>query len=163
MGTKFEEMTEDGKKAKNLKFSISNGLSYDNKEELYEDEHPGVHQDYFIYEGRQLTFNTEGDLSIARLEYQKVHEANHAHSVQTDTFDPYVFDSQYTRYFQVLDTDYDNYMLVYSCQEINEYHNLESGANVAPHDAWKFAEKKLNGDQIEYTYPEKLIHVQPVF
>ena len=93
MGTKFEEMTEDGKTAKMLRILTSNGITTSHRDELIDDEHHQVVQDYFIHEGRQVTFNNETEASVAAIEYEKVHEMNHTHHVITDTFDPYVFDS----------------------------------------------------------------------
>ena len=37
------------------------------------------------------------------------------------------FDKQYLKFNQILDTDYENYLVVYNCQESAEYKNSKSG------------------------------------
>ena len=64
----------------------------------------------------------------------------------------------------MLDTDYENYMLVYTCQEINEYWEIESGGEISPDVAWNSATKKVSAEgNIEYDYPYLLLNVQPLY
>lgn len=62
------------------------------------------------------------DKTIGYLEYSELDlDYDHPENYDADqdpeqiSFDPYVFDSQYLRYVQVLDTDYDNYFVMYAC------------------------------------------------
>ena len=52
-------------------------------------------------------------------------------------FDPYLFDSQYLRYTQVLDTDYENFMVLYTCQETGEF--WQDDRHILPFEAWHHA------------------------
>ena len=62
-----------------------------------------------------------------------------------------------------MDTDYDNYMLVYSCQEIYEFMHVESHSEVSPFEAWKLADKKVKEGKIQYTYPDGDLNLVPVY
>jgi hypothetical protein len=52
-------------------------------------------------------------------------------------FNEHVFDSQFKRYAQVLDTDYDNYMVLYQCFETAQYFDKESGVRIPNYEAWE--------------------------
>jgi len=137
MATKIAEPKQDGEHYM-LPYSQSNGIS----NYLYKDikkDIPNGHN-YWINEGRVINFDHE-DPTIASLQYASVHEANHTHLVENDQFDPYVFNSQFMKYVQVLDTDYDNYILLYSCQENAEFREMEGGAELSPEDVWTLSEK----------------------
>ena len=141
MGTKFENI--DGNGANSLSLSTSNSVTNIHVHNLIADQHPHMAQDYHIHEGRQLTFDNSSDSTLARIEYSKVHKVDKNHHVENDTFDPHLFDSQYLRYAQVLDTDYDNYILLYSCQEINEYFEAKTHQDIPLDKVWKLAEKNV--------------------
>jgi len=44
-----------------------------------------------------------------------------------DYFDPWLWDSQYTRYMQVLDTDNEDYVVLYQCLESANYRDTKTG------------------------------------
>jgi hypothetical protein len=56
--------------------------------------------------------------------------------------DPLVFDQQFERYMQVLDTDYDNYLVMYQCLETAHYFDLSTGYRIPEWEAHEKVTKK---------------------
>lgn len=52
------------------------------------------------------------------------------------------------RYAQVLDTDYENYTVVYSCQESAKYYDKETDQEIPPHAAYQYA---LSRSAVDFT------------
>jgi len=53
-------------------------------------------------------------------------------------FNEHLFDSQFKRYAQVLDTDYDNYAVIYQCFETAQYFD-KTGARIPNYEAFEHA------------------------
>ena len=53
-------------------------------------------------------------MNLSEHEDENVREHKHEEGKE-EYFNNYVFDSQFKRYAQVLDTDYDDYLFVYHC------------------------------------------------
>ena len=59
----------------------------------------------------------------------------------SEEFDSFTWESQFTRYAQILDTDEKNYVVLYQCLETAEYTENESGNQISPQDAWHYSER----------------------
>ena len=99
---------------------------------------------YHVYHGFQLHFK-DADKSVARVVHRDVnlelHKdddiVEHDHTGEKEGyFSEHVFDSQFKRYAQVLDTDYDTYAVVYQCFETAQYFDKESGTRIPNYEAW---------------------------
>jgi len=64
-----------------------------------------------------------------KVDYEKIFKADHA-------------DKQFERYMQVLDTDYDNYLVMYQCLESAQYFDVKTGFRVSAHTAHANVTKK---------------------
>ena len=97
-----------------------------------EEEAEDPSESYNVREGMQINFaygHTQENLdtSIGIIEHHywgeydvELSEFNH-NGKKEEQFDPFLWDSQFQRYAQVLDTDYDNYMVLYECLESAYY------------------------------------------
>jgi len=57
------------------------------------------------------------------------------------------------RYAQVLDTDYNNYLILYSCYHVAEYYTKTEAKSVPYWDIWELATKVPSDDgQVPYRY-----------
>jgi len=75
-----------------------------------------------------MNFRVPDDASAAIMEPGFVQVVNELKTPDDpDKFSEHKWDNMYLRYMQVLDTDYKNYMVMYSCQENAEYTD-EAGA-----------------------------------
>ena len=81
-----------------------------------------------------LDFGHPKDATIAYLENSLL--ANPA-DMQDDKFNPKIFDSQYLKYAQVLLSDFENYMVVYFCEESAQYRSKSRKRSLSPQDVWK--------------------------
>ena len=55
-------------------------------------------------------------------------------------------------------------MVVYSCQEIDEFYDAQTEKAISPDKVWELADKKINpGNSITFHYPEDDIIAEPVF
>ena len=83
-----------------------------------------------------------------------MYDAYKDHKVSADNFDVYLFESQFLKYTQVLDTDYENYLLLYSCQESAEFLDKED-YTVPQWYAWSHHDKKhVRGRPVEFSLRE---------
>ena len=58
----------------------------------------------------------------------------------------------------MLDTDYENYILLYSCQENAEFRDKDEGHELSPEDVWTLSEKELDENgEIVYQFAEEVI------
>ena len=86
-------------------------MTEETREYLRKEGDPDADKKYFINEGYKLHFNNLHDKSIA-----DIFDFN-AEITPKDKNDP----NDFIRYSQVLDTDYDNFLVLYQCFEIAEY------------------------------------------
>lgn len=70
---------------------------------------------YYWNVPEQFVFRNESDKSIG------LHGSFYNETSQSDVFDQVRFNQQYLHYTQILDTDYENYILLYTCKENGEY------------------------------------------
>ena len=77
-------------------------------------------------------------------------------------FDPYLYDSQFTKYAQILDTDYDNYILLYTCQESAEFVDDEGYSLPHEYAYLKTDKKHVFGQKVEFKFQEGEMVVQPI-
>ena len=54
-----------------------------------------------------------------------------------DEFNIYKFEQQYVKYMQILDTDYKDFLVVYTCQENAEYIDERTGMDVMPEQVFQ--------------------------
>ena len=95
------------------------------------------------------------------------------------SFNEHKFEAQYLKYMQVLDTDYDNYLVLYSCQENADFID-KSARELTPQEVWQAslyqvtdktkpmyaAEnfKNLKGIETDFIYKQKIqIFTRPKF
>ena len=121
MATKLKYEIEDAGVHETLKYSLTNGLP---KKAIKAFGNQEVQQNYWTHEGRMLMFDQK-DPTVASIMHSKVHHDYQYNKVDTDSFDPFLFDSQFLKYAQILDTDYENYILLYTCQETAEFTDNE--------------------------------------
>jgi len=65
---------------------------------------------------------------------------------ENSDFIAYDFDKQFMKYLQVLDTDFEEYMVIYSCQENAEFED-EKGSKVPEEKAWGFRKNVKKNDE----------------
>ena len=153
-----------------FEFFQSNSITNTMRNKLRQSDDPAAHDQYYVSMGMQLHFRNRLDKTIGYLEYSELdldydHPENYDENQEAEqiSFDPYVFDSQYLRYVQVLDTDYDNYFVMYACQEIARIVDKESGEEITPHEAWvrstRIAHHDIDAEHtiLRYDYPEDQI------
>lgn len=82
---------------------------------------------YIVKLNRQLNFRSS-DPTVAYIEHERdpLDDFDYKGGSRSDGNDNsyndfYAFDHHYLRYAKVLDTDYDNFVIMYSCQEAAEY------------------------------------------
>ena len=73
--------------------------------------------------------NPSGRLKTAQERYQG-----------QDFYDAHLWDSQYLRYMQVLDTDNKNYVVLYKCLETAKYTDTKTDKSLTEEEAWKRSE-----------------------
>ena len=89
-------------------------------------DNPASNDIYYVNQGMQINFRHPSDPSISFLEYHHLglHEEeglSEEDDEHVHIFDPYLFDSQFLRYNQVIDTDYIDYFVLYTCQESADF------------------------------------------
>lgn len=114
-------------------------------------------EDYRVATGLIANFNHPGDQSLAQVtvkdfgedirddEWKAEVEANMTEQEKEDFekhLKPLEFEAQFERYMQVLDTDYDNYLVMYQCLETARYYDVESGYRIAEWQAHEKLTKK---------------------
>lgn len=96
------------------------------------------------------------DPTVASILNTNLHHKYQYNKIDSDFFDPYLFDSQFLKYAQVLDTDYENFLLLYSCQEYAEF-NDDEGYVLPQEYAWTKTDKKhIFGQKVEFKFQEDL-------
>jgi hypothetical protein len=117
--------TKTIEQGKMLELMTSHGLTDSFRSWLNNEENDALgDEQYVVRVGRQLNFRHPSDRSVAYLEPHGVHtphihnltELHHMNELSHDHFD-----LQFLRYAQVLDTDYDNFVVLYSCQEAADF------------------------------------------
>ena len=102
---------------------------------------------YHVYNGFQLHFKDTKDKSVAHLVHRDVNLKTHGDEEikehghdgeKEEWFNEHLFDSQFKRYAQVLDTDYDNYAVIYQCFETAQYFD-KTGARIPNYEAFEHA------------------------
>jgi hypothetical protein len=78
------------------------------------------------------------DVNIERHADGDVKEHGHD-GEKEEYFNEHLFDSQFKRYAQVLDTDYDNYAVIYQCFETAGYFDKETGTRIPDYEAWELS------------------------
>lgn len=71
--------------------------------------------------------------------------------LKEDNFNMRLFDSQFVKYFQILDTDYNNYLVLYYCDSAAEYKDKESGLSLNATEVWKHKKSVLPNGSGENT------------
>lgn len=102
-------------------------------------------------------------MNLSEHEDENVREHQHEEGKE-EYFNNYVWDSQSKRYAQVLDTDYDNFMVLYECFELAHYYDKSTGKQIPEYEAWDHS-KSSNIDfsawpQTTYVF-EDTVKVEP--
>jgi hypothetical protein len=114
MGAKL--LIFDEQKPQELSFQQSNSIYDELREHLREEGDPDADQKYFINSGRKAVFGYENDKSIAIMKPMYVQQQNELEEAEDKSkFSEAKFEHQYVKYFQILDTDYETYMVTYQC------------------------------------------------
>lgn len=111
-----------------------------------------AHDPYIVHLNRQLNFR-HSDPTVAYIETERMPNEDFpfggagGEGPAPDDF--YAFDHHYLRYAQIIDTDYENYMIMYSCQEGAQYFNPgDKGDQAYPiedlDDIWKHVKRQPN-------------------
>ena len=87
--------------------------------------------------GASVNFSFHDSKSIGIMEHSAINPSGdlNAHHVYQDAKDysPFLWDSQYLRYMQILDHDDDyNYIVLYKCMETAKYHDKTDGKELKP-------------------------------
>ena len=77
-------------------------------------------------------------MNLSEHEDENIKEHGHDDGKE-DYFNNNVFDSQFKRYAQVLDTDYNNFMVLYECFETAHYYDTKTGKQIPDYEAWEAA------------------------
>ena len=126
MGTKFIDLSsynEDTAQKHNvIEFMQSFGVTETFRKTLFElGDHRHIldgleDHDYFTNIGRQLNFSHPIDSSIGFIEAHNFHsEYLRDLKLHLDEFDHILWDSQFLRYSQVIDSDLETYLILYTC------------------------------------------------
>ena len=84
---------------------------------------------------RQINYSFEEDKSVSF--FQPLLELGEEYSNGPDgQFIRDILEKQYLQYYQILDTDYDNFMTVYNCQEHAEYRDKKTGQYLSDQEVW---------------------------
>lgn len=84
-----------------------------------------------------MNFGHGGDGSVGFLEHIDLIHGRHPGSISNaHEYDPSTFDSQYTRYAQILDSDFANYVVLYQCLETAEYIDTKTQQAINGADAF---------------------------
>ena len=127
-------------------------MTDDFRQVLKDHDSPAAHDPYIIHLNRQLNFRHR-DPSIGYIENEQLRHDDfsfdHADKNHPGHEDYNAFDHHYLRYAQVLDSDYDNFVIVYSCQEGAHYYdpNDKSEDRLPIEDAediWKHVKRLPN-------------------
>ena len=110
-----------------------------------------AHDPYIIHLNRQLNFRHASDPTIAYIESERLghddFEFNSGDPNDPGHHDWNAFDHHYLRYAQVLDTDYENFAILYSCQEGAHYYHPNDKKKhpiLDLHDIWKHVKRQSN-------------------
>lgn len=136
MSSKFSLTDED--KSNELSFQQANSIYDVMRDHLRNTGDADIaDQKYFIQPGRKALFNYPHDRSIATVKQTYVQVLNElAKDEDKNEFNEHKFEDMFTKYMQVLDTDYEGYMIVYMCQENMEFEN-SAGTEMEPEDVFK--------------------------
>jgi len=77
------------------------------------------------------------DHNLSEHEDPNVKEHGHGDMNRPEFYNEHSFDAQFKRYAQVLDTDYDNFAVLYECFETAEYYNAETNERMPDYEAWE--------------------------
>ena len=129
MGVNFKQLKDGSTDAPQLAFEQANAIYEETRKALREQgENKIADQKYFVNAARKWVYDIEGDdRSVASIDYSD--EALYRTLRQGDTpekFNEYKFEKQFVKYSQILDTDYDSFALVYSCQENALWENAKT-------------------------------------
>jgi len=146
MGAKFLNHPEDGDHV--LEFMQSLGVTSEFRQFIATHDSTAHHEahEYYTSIGRQMNFRHHSDKTIAYLEPYDLHKPHNYETLQTNhDFDANHWDTQYLRFSKVLDTDNENFLIMYSCQESAKYYDKEHhGEEISHHDAHSFAEVSVH-------------------
>jgi len=89
--------------------------------------------------------------------FEQINEALQAEE-DPEVFNQHKFEDQHQKYMQVLDTDYKNYMVVYTCQENSEFTEERSGRELLPEEVYKafIAQKEYAKGQKKAQFDDSL-------
>eukprot|EP00355_Strombidium_rassoulzadegani_P000924 CAMPEP_0168615352 /NCGR_PEP_ID=MMETSP0449_2-20121227/4459_1 /TAXON_ID=1082188 /ORGANISM="Strombidium rassoulzadegani, Strain ras09" /LENGTH=165 /DNA_ID=CAMNT_0008656087 /DNA_START=155 /DNA_END=649 /DNA_ORIENTATION=+ len=148
MSTKFLQFNDEDKSE--VSVQQANSIYEVTREALREQGQKEADQKYFINSGRKAVFNLgEGsDKSIASIGNMFV-QINEEIAKPEDpaSFNVHKLEAQFLKYMQVLDTDYSNYLVVYTCQENTEWTETKSGRELLPEEAFQAYLAQLDQQQ----------------
>lgn len=93
-------------------------------------------QEYLLDINRFLEFSHKSDPTIGYVRTERQKETRTEEQITANAFDPWLFEQQFLRYGQVVDTDYDNYFIFWSCWEIAEWYTREKVESVSAKKVW---------------------------
>jgi hypothetical protein len=131
----YEEFEVEEKKRAPPTFFEYLSLSEERPEE-------GAEQRYWNYRsGASLNFSFHPSGSVGILEHTAINPSGLKNAQEkyegSEEYDPHLWDSQYLRYVQVLDSDSKNYLVVYKCLETAKYTDTKTGGSLSDEEAWK--------------------------
>ena len=134
-----------------LRFKTSHGMQEKFREYMSQHDHLAAQEPYVTIFNKQLNFRNKQDPSIGYIEPERMgfDDFSFDENDEYALHDVGAFESQYLRYAQVLDTDYDNFAIVYSCQEGANYYDKsdeEGHPLYSFHDIWEHSKRKANPD-----------------
>lgn len=91
-------------------------------------------QEYLVDMARDLRWSYKNDSSIAYIRRAKNPDYKEK---EKHEFDEYVYEQQFLRWAQVVDTDYDNYLVLWHCWEHAEYYDTAKAKTIPPSQIWK--------------------------
>jgi len=124
-------------------------------------------QKYLIDVNKQWFWRHPNDTSVA---YHKERKPDNF-KPRKSGYDVFEWDSQFLRYSQIIDTDYKNYIVLYSCYEIAEFYHKEGAKHIKHEKVFKKSEARSlamppNHVPVEFTLSKedaKNIHTLNLF
>ena len=99
-------------------------MSQDLRDQIVQNGHRFYGSEYYTNKGAEINFRNPHDKAVGYHDPEK--RVNQEPKIEGE-FDQDEFNKQYIHVTKVVDTDYDNFLVIYSCHEAESFINIETG------------------------------------